>query len=56
MLIKSKTCLVYSPGGHSSELQKSLVGIYFKKKYHVTFFTGTARKSKDRLFENFNLI
>ena len=46
MFIKSKTCLIYSPGGHFSELQKSLVGIYFKKKYHVTFSTSTARKSK----------
>ncbi len=37
MIIKSKTCLIYSPGGHYNELKKSLKGINFSKKYHVTF-------------------
>ena len=46
MLIKSKTCLIYSPGGHYTELRKSLNGIYFKNNYHVTFYPQIPDKSR----------
>lgn len=46
MKINSKTCLIYSPGGHYTELKKSLKGIYFKNKYHVTFKSGTIDNNK----------
>ena len=45
MKINSKTCLIYSPGGHYTELKKSLKGIHFKNKYHVTFKSGTIVKN-----------
>jgi len=46
MKLNSKTCLIYSPGGHYTELRKSLKGILFKKKYHVTFYSGIIEKNK----------
>ena len=47
MIIKNKTCLIYSPGGHYNELKKSLTGIHFKKKYDVTFKVNSKKKSND---------
>lgn len=46
MKLNSKTCLVYSPGGHYTELRKALKGIAFKNKYHVTFNSGISDKNK----------
>ena len=46
MIIKSKTCLIYSPGGHYNELIKSLNGINLKKKYNITFKTNSKKKPK----------
>ena len=46
MIIKSKTCLIYSPGGHYNELIKSLNGINLKKKYNITFKTNSKKNSK----------
>ena len=49
MIIKSKTCLIYSPGGHYNELIKSISGINFKNKYNVTFQTNLRKKTKNYL-------
>jgi len=46
MVINYKTCLVYSPGGHSIELKKSIKGIKFKNSYDVTFNSGKVYKNK----------
>jgi UDP-N-acetylglucosamine:LPS N-acetylglucosamine transferase len=37
---RRKTCWVYSPGGHLTELERATQGIHFEDLYHVTFPSG----------------
>lgn len=37
---RRRTCWVYSPGGHLSELRRATAGIRFTDCYHVTFASG----------------
>lgn len=50
-----KTCLIYSPGGHYTELSKALDGITFSDCYHVTFPLGDADHYDDTQAPRFYL-
>ena len=45
MKLNSKTCLIYSPGGHL--LQKCIEGLILTNCYHVTF---GQKKHKNKKF------
>ena len=51
MKLNSKTCLIYSPGGHFFELEKCIESLILTNYYHVTF----ASKRNTKL-ENLYLI
>jgi hypothetical protein len=40
MIEPRRTCWVYSPGGHLTELARATRGIHFADLYHVTFASG----------------
>lgn len=42
-----KVCLIYSSGGHYSEIKKALEGISFTNHYHVTFKVSSIRFEVD---------
>jgi UDP-N-acetylglucosamine:LPS N-acetylglucosamine transferase len=45
---RRKTCWVYSPGGHLTELVRATEGITFTDLYHVTFRSGRAPQAPDQ--------
>lgn len=47
MKLNSKTCLIYSPGGHFFELQKCIEGLILTNCYHVTFESKRNTKIKN---------
>lgn len=48
-----RTCLVYSPGGHYTELKKATAGIDFTDCYHVTFALDGAGAQYDTVPERY---